>query len=51
MSIGNFVRHSMTGHQGRIIALANGLVHVLIRDRGIVIEDRMENFNPSPEAA
>ena len=51
MSVGIFVRHAMTVHQGRIIALANGLVHVLVRDCGIVIEDRLENFNPVAEAA
>ena len=49
MEIGCIVQHFVCDYRGRIIAMANGLVHVLVDGVGVV-EDRVENF-ALPKAA
>tara|TARA_R100001082_G_scaffold107030_1_gene80481 strand:- start:2413 stop:2562 length:150 start_codon:yes stop_codon:yes gene_type:complete len=43
MEIGTIVQHFVCDYRGRIVAMANGLVHVLVDGVGVV-EDRVENF-------
>ncbi len=49
MEIGAIVEHFVCDYRGRIVAMANGLVHVLVDGVGVV-EDRVENFALSEAA-